>query len=164
MPIKLRFYKVSTLLIEEKVIIMILFTFELFQVVGCSGTILKLHFMYLLHNSYLFIMHVIVTIMSLCNVSIDLRVDISLNAWNELYCIINGGLVVSYSWKINKSNHYEGLFNDNQIINFTTGTSQVTFTNYSADLVGTFQCCITDGSGRTMSSSILPNGNTTFIT
>ena len=97
--------------------------------------------------------------MSLCNVSIDLRVDISLNARNELYCTINGGLVWSYSWKVNGSNHYDGLFEENQIINFTTGTSQLMFTGCCADLVGTFQCCITDGSGRTLSSDVLPIGN-----
>ena len=94
----------------------------------------------------------------MCNVSIDLRVDISLNALNELHCTVNGGLVQSHSWIVNGS-HHDGLFEENQIINFTTGTSQLIFTGYSVDLVGAFQCCITDGSGRTLSSDVLPYGN-----
>ena len=89
---------------------------------------------------------------------IDLRVNISLNALNELYCTVHGGLVESYSWIVNGSLHSDGLFEENQIINFTTATSQLMFTDYSVDLVGTFQCCITDGLGRT-STDILPNGN-----
>ena len=106
------------------------------------------------------IMFFLVTIMSRCNVSIDLRVDISLNALNKLYCTVNGGLVWSYSWKVNGSHQYDGLFEENQIINYTTGTSQLIFTGSNVDLVGTFQCCITDGLGRTSSSCILQiNGN-----
>ena len=79
---------------------------------------------------------------------------------NELYCTVNGGLVWSYCWIVNGSHHYDGLFEENQIINYTTGTSQLIFTVSSVDLVGTFQCSISDVTGRTSSSCILQiNGN-----
>ena len=107
------------------------------------------------YKMFVFVNYVYCNQFHILNVSIDLRVDISLNALNGLYCTVHGGLVVSYSWKVNGSHHYDGLFEENQIINFSTVTSQLIFTGYSSDLVGTFQCCIIDGSGRTVSSDIL---------
>ena len=90
---------------------------------------------------------------------VDLKVNICFNK-NQLVCTVHGGLVTSYSWIVNGSDYYHGLFEENQIINYTTVTSQLIFSgNTSADLVGTFQCCIQDGNGRTSSDFIQRNGS-----
>ena len=52
---------------------------------------------------------------------------------------------------VNGLHHYDGMFKENQIVNFSTVMSQVVFTGCSVDLVGIFQCCIKDGLGRTSS-------------
>ena len=68
------------------------------------------------------------------------------------------------SWKVNGSNRYSGIFEENQMINFMSVTSNLIFNVYSSDLVGTFQCCIKDGSGRLKSSDTLQiNGNVLYM-
>ena len=70
----------------------------------------------------------------------------------------------SYFWKVNGSHNYDGLFKENEIIDYTTVSSQLIFTGYSVDLFGTFQCCIMDELRRTLSSgSLAINGNAPLI-
>ena len=67
--------------------------------------------------------------------------------------------MASHYWIINESDYYHGLFEECQIINFTTVTSQLIFSgDISADLVGTFQCCIQDGNGCISSDFLQING------
>ena len=67
--------------------------------------------------------------------------------------------MASYSWIVNGSDYYHGLFEENQIINYTTVTSQLIFSgNNSADFVGILQCIILDGNGRISSDFLQING------